>query len=397
MQDFIINSTAQYTLLLFIPLLFAFILKMTNIRAWAMLGGVIGGVLLGPAIFGSVAPAYWEDIFQGGGAAHEQVMQLDRLHQADILAATKLGLDENSLLQMKADQHYEFSILKDAWETTQWEEQRSLRVYSILLIILILVSGSMRCRARGTATPAMSLSVGVWAAIVPSGIITVMLLAVTEMELPAVLALGACIGAGPWTLATWEKRAADKTEVNGALLMLRCGRVAWLVAGTIAVCAAWQVRGAMALLWMLPILLLPFLWLVPAKRFLWLQLFVDYVAIPSVMATALVRINPLEELQFWPILLVILFCADARWLGGIVGLGILGGRTKGDAMRLSIPLVDAGVSQLCMAGLLIGVGVLPAPFALAALIGAIFLEFTAPIRLKMSKMSPPESFPSDSN
>ena len=77
MQDFIINSTVQYTLLLFIPLLFAFILKMTNIRAWAMLGGVIGGVLLGPAIFGSVAPAYWEDIFQGGSAAHEQVMQLD--------------------------------------------------------------------------------------------------------------------------------------------------------------------------------------------------------------------------------------------------------------------------------------------------------------------------------
>jgi hypothetical protein len=53
-------------------------------------------------------------------------------------------------------------------------------------------------------------------------------------------------------------------------------------------------------------------------------------------------------------------------------------------MRLAIPLVDTGVSQLCMAALLIGAGALPAPFAIAALIGAIFLEFTAPIRLKMS-------------
>lgn len=396
MQDLVINSTIQHTLLLIIPLLFACILKMTKIRAWAMLGGVIGGILLGPAIFGSVAPVYWEGIFQGGSAAHNQVIQLDRQQQTDILAATALGLDENSLLQLKADLHYELSILKDAWKTAQWKEQRTLRTYSMLLIVLILLSGSIRCRARGTATPSMSLSVGVWAAIVPIGISTLLLLAVTKMELPAVLALGACIGAGPWTLATWEKRAADKIQLGGALLMLRCGRVAWLVASMIAMYAAWQVHGAMALIWMLPLLLLPLLWLIPSKRLLWLQLFVDYGAIPSVMATALVLINPLEHLQFWPILLVLLFCADARWLGGIIGLGILG-RKSGDAMRLALPLVDAGVSQLCMAALLVGIGVLPPPFAIAALIGAIFLEFTAPIRLKMLKNKPPETLSSGAN
>ena len=69
----------------------------------------------------------------------------------------------------------------------------------------------------------------------------------------------------------------------------------------------------------------------------------------------------------------------------MVGLGILGGRKGSDAMQLAIPLVDAGVSQLCMASLLIGVGALPATFAVAALIGAVFLEYTAPIRLRMSK------------
>jgi hypothetical protein len=68
----------------------------------------------------------------------------------------------------------------------------------------------------------------------------------------------------------------------------------------------------------------------------------------------------------------------------MIGLGLLGGRKSGDAMRLAIPLVDSGVSQLCMAALLIGAGALPAPLAIAALIGAIFLEYTAPIRLKMS-------------
>ncbi len=64
MQDLLINSPVQHALLLFIPLVFAFILKQTKIRGWAMLGGVIGGILLGPAIFGSVAPTYWEGYFR---------------------------------------------------------------------------------------------------------------------------------------------------------------------------------------------------------------------------------------------------------------------------------------------------------------------------------------------
>ena len=384
MQELIINSTVQHTLLLLVPLVFAYILKHTNIRGWAMLGGVIGGVLLGPAIFGSVAPEYWEGIFQGGTLEHEKYVRLERQQQADILAATTLGMDETSILQIRADHHYDLSLLQEEWDVAKWKEQRTLRDYSMVLIVLILLGGSMRCRARGTAPPAMSLSVGVWAAIVPSGLTTLLLYWLTDVGLNPALALGACLGAGPWTLATWEQKAADGSEKDGALLMLRCGRIAWIVAGILAIYVAWQSQGAMALVWMLPLLLLPFLWLAPSKQWRWLQVFVDYAAIPSVMATSLVLIDPTENMRFWPILIVILFCADARWLGGMIGLGLLGGRKSGDAMRLAIPLVDSGVSQLCMAALLIGAGALPAPFAIAALIGAIFLEYTAPIRLKMS-------------
>lgn len=385
MQELVINSTVQYTLLLFIPLLFAFILKQTRIRSWAMLGGVVGGVLLGPAIFGAVAPDYWEDVFQGGAVAHEKVIRLERQQQADTLAAATLGVDETSILQMRADQHVALSKKIEEWETAKWKSQGTLRNYAMLFIVLILLSGSMRCRAKGTAPPAMSLSVGVWASIIPGGLATLILVLVTDMPLASVLALGACLGTGPWTLAAWERNSADSSEQDGALLMSRCGRVAWLVSSIAAVYAAWTVQGMMSLVWMLPLLLLPFLWLFPAKPWRWLHLFVDYAAIPSVMATSLVLIQPLENLHVWAILVVILFCADARWLGGMIGLGLLGGRKSGDAMRLAIPLVDAGVSQLCMASLLIGAGVLPAPFAIAALAGAVFLEYTAPIRLKISK------------
>jgi hypothetical protein len=64
---------------------------------------------------------------------------------------------------------------------------------------------------------------------------------------------------------------------------------------------------------------------------------------------------------------------------------LLGGYNSKDALRLAIPLVDSGISQLCMTALLFGAGVLPAEFALAALVGAVFLEYTAPLRMKLAQ------------
>ena len=162
--------------------------------------------------------------------------------------------------------------------------------------------------------------------------------------------------------------------------MVRCGRIAWLVASAIALYATWQVQGAMAFVWLLPVVLLPAIWILSARNWRWQWVFVDYAAIPSVMATALVLVHPVEHFQFWPTLFVVLLCADARWLGGIIGLGILGGRKTNNAMRLAIPLVDAGVSQMCMATLLFGAAILTEPFLLALLAGAVFLEFTVPLR-----------------
>ncbi len=384
MRELVINSTVQHTLLLFVPLVFAIILKVAKVRSRSLIAGVLGGVLLGPAVFGSVAPEYWEGLFQGGTLEKQQYELFERQQEADTLAARTLGASDSVLLHMQANQHYELSAKKELWDAAKWSDQRTLRDYAIALIVLILLSGSMRNRVKRTSPPLMSLSVGVWAALIPCGIVVLIAIWFWESNISSALALGACLAAGPWTLARWEQRAADNSEQGGSSLMIGCGRVAWIAASVIAIYTAWQVHGAMALVWLLPLLLLPVIWIVPTKQWRWLTVFVDYAAIPSVMATSLVLLNPIEHLQFWPILVVILFCADARWLGGMIGLGLLGGRKGGDAMRLAIPLVDAGVSQLCMASLLIGVGVLPAPYAIAALIGAVFLEYTAPIRLKMS-------------
>ena len=148
MRDLIINSSTQYTLLLVVPFVLAVILKWTKIRAWSMAGGLVGGILLGPAVLGSVAPSYWEGIFQGGVSEREELTQLDRQQQADILAATTLGVDQDLILQMRVDQNYVRSISHEKWRLATWEDQRTLRYYSIPLVVLVLLCGNDRRAKR---------------------------------------------------------------------------------------------------------------------------------------------------------------------------------------------------------------------------------------------------------
>ena len=358
MKELVINSTAQHTLLLLVPLIIAALLRLGKIRGSSILGGVFGGILLGPAVFGSVYPTYWEDIFQGGLEEHKLVQEIEQPEERAQAIAT--------------------------WEVAKWKDQRTLRTYLIALVSVVLLSGSMRKTLTAKSNTATSLTVGIWASIIPGGIITVASHYWWGTSIAGSLAIGACLAAGPWTFTRWEQQVANDHEGGSASLMLRCGYVAWIVASIVAFYSAWTVQGAMSLVWLLPLLFLPLFWILPNKNLPWLTWFADNAAIPSIAATVMVLIHPLDALTIWPIVLVTLISSDGRWLGGMIGLLILGGRKSVDAMRVTMPLVDAGVSQMCMAALLFGVGVLNEKLAFAAIIGAICIEFTAKTRQKFS-------------
>lgn len=384
MKELVIHSTIQHTLLLLIPLIFAAVLRVGKVRGSSIIGGVLAGIVLGPAVFGSISSNLWESMFQGGQQSRQIVEQIERQQQSVLSSVVATGVDEVVLERLRADQQLELEQAVVAWKTQQWEDQRTLRNYVLVLVIVVLLSGSLRRSVIGKSTTATSLSVGVWAAIVPGGIIATASLYLWGTSVAESLAIGACLAAGPWTLTRWEQRAADGSEDGGAALMLRCGRVAWVVAGAAAIYSAWTVQQAMSLVWLLPLLLLPLCWSIPRTQLAWLTWLTDNAAIPSIVATTLVLIHPIEAFSFWPVIVVLLVSGDGRWLGGMFGLAILGGRSSVSTMRLTMPLVDAGVSQLCMASLLFGVGVLRPELALAAIIGVVFLELSAPMRRKFA-------------
>ena len=100
MKELVINSTTQHTLLLFLPLIIAAILRLAKIRGSSIIGGVFGGIILGPAIFGYLAPTYWEGIFQGGIQEHQLVQQLEQQQKVDIEAAEKIGASDVVIVQI---------------------------------------------------------------------------------------------------------------------------------------------------------------------------------------------------------------------------------------------------------------------------------------------------------
>lgn len=384
MKELVINSTTQHTLLLFVPLIIAAILRLSKIRGSSIIGGVLGGIILGPAMFGALAPEYWEGVFQGGVQEHQLVDQLEQQQKVDLESAKKIGASDVVIMQLRANQQYELTQAITTWETAQWKDQRTLRDYVLVLILIVLFSGSIRRTVDAKSNTATSMTVGIWAALIPGGLIAVASHYWWETDIAGSIAIGACLGAGPWTFTRWEQQAADDSEVGGAALMIRCGWVAWIAASIAAFYSAWTVQGAMTLVWLLPLLLLPICWMMPKRNYPWLRWFSDYAAIPSIAATAMVLIHPLHALSVWPIVLVVLISSDGRWLGGMIGLLILGGRTSVNAMRITMPLVDAGASQLCMAAMLFGVGVMSEELTLAAILGAIFIELTAPTRRKFA-------------
>ncbi len=390
MRDLFINSSTQHTLLLVVPFVFAALLRWARSPASAMLGGIVGGILLGPAVLGHLDPGMWDRVFNGGTEERAALETTIRRQEADERAAAAVGVDAGVLALMRAEHATAIEQAKADINAAQWHSQRPLRSYGMTLVALALFVGARRRTSAGTATPGTAASVGIWASLLPGGVVAACAFWFWDASPPVAVAAGACLAAGPWTLATWERATADRAEEGGASLMLRCGRVAWIVASCAAVLAGWRLMGASAIIWLAPLAALPFGWCLAPGRRKWINSAIDWIVIPSMVTCSIVLIDPMDAVRFWPILIILLLSGDGRWLGGMIGLLALGGRDQQRSMALAMPLVDAGVSQVCMVVLLGAIGALTPSLTIAIVFGGLMLEVSAPWRRRFAlAVTPP--------
>ena len=177
-----------------------------------------------------------------------------------------------------------------------------------------------------------------------------------------------------------DRASADEVEVGGAWTMQAAGRVTTLFALAAALAAAmWQADAAGALA-IAPMIALPVAWLgrvaVPASA--------QSTLIAALAALIAVQVEIFVHARLWLMLVLVIACADGRWLGATVGSLLTGGRRMRSTFRLTIGAMACGPTQLALTGLLLGSDLISEETALALVVGALVLESTTGMRRWMA-------------
>jgi hypothetical protein len=363
----------------------AALLRAARCPGGRLVGGVVCGFLLGPAIFGRAFPALHETLYLGGAGERGSLHAIESRLEAHAAAGVQAGItvDPTAVADLKAERERAAEALRAARDAHDRPRRIALGVLTALML-LGAAAHNPRSGPPGQAV-AGSLSVGAWSAALPGGIAFIVLRQAWDVDPACAAIAAAAVGFGPWALSELEREAADGAELGGARTIESAGQVATAIALVMAIGAVWHSRGAEGLGPALPLLAAPLSWLPwtalrsgaiarPAR------LVTDSLVIPAAAAATAVAIDPVPAFSLWPIVLFLLLSGDGRWLGALIGARILGGRRSLRTMRLVLGSMSAGPTQLAVVAVGLGAAVLSPRYALALLLGAAMLEATAPLR-----------------
>jgi hypothetical protein len=351
---------------------------------WAMLGGVIAGILVGPTILGRLAPAQYERWYLGGSAERQQREQIIRQHQADVLAATHAQSDQRQLESLNADYDGHLTGATQVWRAAQWKHQALLRALTLFIAACVFFYGGShsiqkRDRRQGILSP---LTIGFWAAALPGGLAYVAMTALWDFAPAQAALIAAALAIGPWMLAPMDRDAADAAEHGGARMIQSAGRVASALAIVAAMWGLWMQRGAEGLLIGAALLVFPLAWLVRSPLH-GVKSLVHLVCLPLLGAATTVKIELFEDFAFWPLVVILLISDDGRGLGAFCGAMLPGGRRTLRTLRLVIGSVSAGATQLALIAIAAHAWAVPRQVVLPAVLGSLIIEFAAGSRHKL--------------
>ena len=353
-------------------------------RGWSILAGAIAGVLLGPTLFGRVAPGRYERWFLGGAAERIERDRVIRMHNADLIAAASAESNEAETERLQRAFELELVKVTQHWRDAQWKHQAPLRAITLFVVACALLYGGPHsiARANGRSQFLAPFTIGVWAAALPGGITYAAMVGLFGFSTAQAAATAAIVSVGPWFLTPLDQKAADDAEVGGARMIQSAGRVASIVAILIAAAALWFQRGIEGLLMCVPLLGLPAGWLLHARGH-GLKSIIQFVAIPALTAAITIKIELFEDFAIWPLALLIIIIDDGRWLGALCGAMLLGGRHTLRTMRLVVGIMSAAVTQLAMLALAVHAWAVPMTIVLPVILGSLLIEMTYEMRRKL--------------
>lgn len=395
---------AYVAALMMLPPLIAWALRRTGAPGAAVLGGIIAGVLLGPTIFGRLAPRTFEQIVVGGVEQREARDTLDHRLGALLVASEAAVVDPQAQAETVKELGAARAEATQQWHAAKEGHQRPLRTFALIVAALMLLAAAGEPRHEPLAgdrpkpSTLAPLTIGAWSAAVPGSL--AYLAARWWGDSSAAAALTAvAVAIGPWLLSAIDRQAADDAELEGAQLVRTAGRFASIIAIVVAVVALGLARGWDGLTAAIPLAALPLAWLIAARPktavkreaasggpSLLLPVATNWL-LPVLAACAASRIELFAHFILWPIIILPLLSGDGRWLGAVIGALLAGGRggtRTFRTMRLMLGSMAAGPTQLAIVVVGLAAGVMSESAAYGLIIGALIIELTVPARRIMA-------------
>ncbi|MEE9129428.1 MAG: hypothetical protein V3T84_05375 [Phycisphaerales bacterium] len=383
-------------LLVAVPVVAAALLRWARCPGWAVLGGAVAGIVLGPSIFGRALPAQFETLYVGGVEQQAELEHFVRRQQADAIAAEHAGAEPERLTELAEQQKHARRDLDIAWNKAKWADQGPLRAFTVAVVVLTLLGAGSLGGGHDDQPRSLiaSMSVGAWSAGLPGGLAFAAMYWPWHRPLPEAALVGAAVAIGPWVLTSIDRDAADQAELGGARMLQTAGLIATVLAIVAVGWGLWLHKGIAGLLFATPLLAAPLAHhLFPQKGSgvvfggfgavggAW----VEIVLVPVLAGCVAVKIDLFAHFAVWPIVVILLLSGDGRWLGAYLGAMVLGGRRSLRTMRLVLGSMACGPTQLAVTALAIHTWSIPGEYAMALLLGAVLIETTVGARRSMAR------------
>ncbi len=387
-------------LLLVVGTVTAVLLRWAGIRQPGIIAGLIAGTLCGTLILGNVYPQLHQHLFVGAASEHAALVELRKLHHADLLALTHAGVSDSALTEEQQKQQRldaEAVILETQ---ARWAHGRGLRFFGFLLsgILLGWLLPSRRSAVLEPQTPTTNNNkkntkwsdaafAALWTMVIVIGFVGGAILLVFKGGRLEALGVGVAFSSLALGLTNHSKISSS---------MQRVALVGWLASIIMLIVALWGFVGAenavvagispstviaAGLGFLFGCLLRSVLGDGNAKRMM--ALFGGYVVLPFVTAVLCLRIDYTDTstaMLLWPAALGMLIGGDARWFGIASGLRLTGWNWS-RSMRASLPLADASAMQILVAFTLVMAGWIASPGAILMVVGgAILSDLTTHVR-----------------
>ena len=365
-------------------------LKSARMPGWAVMGGILAGLLLGPGVFGRILPAQFESLYVGGIEQRQARDQRIRQHGADLVVARNSGAGEEYVTNLRQRHEQALAASEVVLVEARWRHQQPLRLFSIFIIALTLLGSitqltAERDRRQGLFAP---LSIGVGAALLPGTLAFMATWWLWEEPIETALLVGSALAIGPWALGVIDREAADQAEYGGAHMVQLAGRFATIIGLAGLGLSLWMTGGGGrtgGLVWELPLLALPLSWLFRPVAAPVVRRLVEGVLIPTLAALAMIKVEPLLHFHIWMVIVMMLLGGDGRWFGAFFGAMAPGGRRSMRTMRLILGMMSCGPTMLAIAVIGAHTNAIPENLTLALILGAGLIELTTSARRTVAR------------